>query len=257
MHVAITGASAGIGEAVARAFAAQGESVTLVARREPLLQKLAGELSVPTHVEVADLSDLDHCCDWIAPAEAALGSIDVLVNNAGILAAGPTHQISVEEAERVLRVNLLAPMRITRAVLPAMLERRSGTLVDVASVAAFLALPGTVAYAASKAGLAAASETLRMELRRTGVHIVTVYPGPITTALADISRTAYVPDFRQRLVYEGRPDTLADLIVSAVRRRQPRVIFPRAYAIARPFAGPLRSLLARIAPDFEKPVHSG
>lgn len=257
MHVAITGASSGIGEAVARAFAARDASLTLVARREPLLRKLAAELPTPTHVEVADLADLTRCCDWIAPAEAELGPIDVLVNNAGITSTGPFREISVEESERLLRINLLAPLRITRAVLPGMLERRRGTIVDVASVAAFLSLPGMVDYSASKGGFAAASETLRTELHGTGVHVVTVYPGPVSTAMADTARKAYVPDFRQRLVYEGKPDALAKLIVEAVRKRYARVIYPRGYTLARAFADPLRALVARFSPALDKPVRSG
>lgn len=257
MHVAVTGASSGIGEAVARAFAARGASLTLVARREPLLRKLAADVSTPAYVGVADLSDLERCRDWIAPAEAELGPIDVLVNNAGITATGPIREIPVEESERLLRINLLAPLRITRAVLPGMLERRHGTIVHVASVAAFLALPGMVDYAASKGGLAAASETLRTELHGTGVHVLTVYPGPVSTAMADVARRAYVPDFRQRMVYEGRPDTLAKLIVEAVGRRRARIIYPRGYALARPFTDPLRFLAARFAPALDKPVRSG
>src|SRR5262249_13629416 len=128
--------------------------------------------------------NLTQACDWIGPAEEKLGPIDVLVNNAGVQNSGLTAESDVAEAERLLRVNLFAPLFATRALLPRMLERGSGTIIDVASVAALVAAPGQAWYGASKAGLATFSEALRGELRGTGVHVLTVYPGPVDTAMA-------------------------------------------------------------------------
>src|SRR4051812_46636553 len=183
MHVAVTGASAGIGEAIAREFSASGAKLSLIARRREKLDAIAASSTGKTFVIAADLGDVERACDWIAPAEAALGPIDVLVNNAGVQVVGPTDQTDIARCEDMLRLDLHTPMRLTRTLLPAMLARRSGTIVDIASLAALAPLSGMFYYNAAKAGLAYASEALRAELRGTGVHVVTVYPGPVDTEL--------------------------------------------------------------------------
>lgn len=137
MHVAVTGASAGLGEATAREFARRGADVTLVARRKDVLEKLAAELPGRSHVVSRDLSDTADCASSIDGAEAALGPIDVLVSNAGLLTLGPVVDFDPGEAERMVAINLLTPMKLVRTLLPRMLARRSGTLVNVTSLAAF------------------------------------------------------------------------------------------------------------------------
>src|SRR5688572_24941676 len=110
-HVVVTGASSGIGAAIARAFAQEGATLTLIARREDLLQKLAAELRVETNIVVCDLSKLDTVTDWIDAAEEKLGPIDVLVNNAGIQPVSATAEADLDFCEDTLTVNLTAPMR--------------------------------------------------------------------------------------------------------------------------------------------------
>jgi short-subunit dehydrogenase len=138
-------------------------------------------------------------------------------------------------------------MRLTRAVLPEMLQRGSGTIVDVASVAALGPVPGMWGYNATKAGLAAASESLRGELRGSGVEVITVYPGPIDTPMA---RTAYsrYPTWLRMLMLEGQPDEMARQIRSAVELRQGRVIYPLPYALTRLFPTITRWVLDRFTP---------
>lgn len=167
-HAIVTGASSGIGAALARELSAHGWDLTLVARRRPLLDELAAGLRTRCHVVEADLSDLDAATGWLPGATAALGPVELLVNNAGVQVVAPTAGVDLARAEASLRVNLLSPMRLWRAVLPDMLARGQGTVVDICSMAALAPTPGMAWYNASKAGLAGASEALRGELRGTG-----------------------------------------------------------------------------------------
>jgi short-subunit dehydrogenase len=248
MHVVITGASSGIGAALAREFDQPGNALTLVARRRALLDELANGLDATTHVVTADLSDTARCGEWIAGAEAALGPIDVLINNAGSTVVRRFVEVDLDEAERMLRLDLINPLRLTRAVLPGMLARRRGTVVEVCSVAAFAALLGTTYYAAAKAGLAAASEVLRGELRGSGVNVLTVYPGPIRTAMSTQAFDSFADHWTKRLATEASPEVLAARVRRAVERRQSRVIFPRGYAVVRHLPHAARWLLDRFTP---------
>jgi short-subunit dehydrogenase len=251
MHVAITGASSGIGEALAREFARAGAKLTLVARRGELLQKLAKEVGVPTHVVSQDLSKPAECTRWIAAAEAANGAIDVLVNNAGKQIVAPTAEVDPDEADALLCLDLLTPLRLTRAVLPAMIARKSGTIIDVASLAALAPTPGMTWYNAAKAGLAAASESLRGELRNTGVHVVTVYPGPVDTPMARAAYDVYESTGAVTAIPLGSTDELARKVRRAVERKQPRVIYPASYGITRHFPNVTRWALDRFTPPFK------
>jgi short-subunit dehydrogenase len=249
MHVAITGASSGIGEALAREYGRYGAKLTLVARREELLRRLAGEIGGDVFVVAHDLSLPDRADAWIASAEAAHGPIDLLVNNAGIENTGPTADADVEEAERVLRTNLHTPLRLMRSLAPAWIARGSGVFVNVASVAALAPTALQAWYGASKAGLAAFSEAFRGELMGTGVQVVTVYPGPVTTPMADRAYAAFGGrKGTVGLMPEGRPDTLARLVRRAVERRKARLIYPRFYVITRLFPWLARWLVDAGAP---------
>jgi short-subunit dehydrogenase len=252
MHVAVTGASAGIGEALCRAWAARGASVTLVARRKDKLDAIAASIRGKTFVFPADLSDPERATDWIAPAEAALGPIDVLVNNAGVQHIEPTERAVPDEGEALLRLNVFTPMRLTRAVLPGMLARRSGAIVDVASMAALAPMPGMYYYNAAKGGIANASEGLRGELRGTGVHVVTVYPGPVDTDMGQAGYTKYEASWTSRLAPFGNTTDLARLVLRAVDGKKPRVIYPRVYAIALSYPRIARWFTARFSPPIKR-----
>ncbi len=238
MHVIITGASSGLGEGMARDFASAGWSLTLVARREPELRALAGAFKAKafagdTHVIAADLSDLERCAGVIDEAEAALGPADVLVNNAGIQYVEPTVGITPERGELLMAVNLLSPLRMTWRVLPGMIERRSGTIVNIASMAAVTPTPGMCHYNASKAGLAAASESLRVELKDTGVNVVTVYPGPVTSPMESVARESFTGSWATRNVPTGTPDEMARLVREAIVKGKPRLFYPKVYGVTR------------------------
>jgi short-subunit dehydrogenase len=226
-----------------------GARLTLVSRRIERLKELATELSCPAHVIGRDLSEPGNVEDWVDEAEAVHGPIDVLVNNAGAQVVADTSQVDVEEGEASLRLNLGTPLRLTRRVLPGMLARRSGAIVDVTSLAALAPTPRMTYYNASKAGLAAASEALRGELRGSGVHVLTVYPGIIDeTALAQAALARYEPSRLVRFQPRGTAAGLARHVRRALERRTPRLIYPSANHLVRWFPGTTRWLMDRLTP---------
>lgn len=249
MHALVTGASAGIGEAIARRLAGAGYDLTLVARRESELQRVAASLpgGVESKCVVADVSAVEELGALISKAENALGPVDVLVNNAGVQIVAPTHEVPPDAGESLLAINVFAPFRLTLAVLPGMLERGRGTIVDIASVAALAPTLGMYHYSASKAALAAASEALRAEVAPQGVHVVTVYPGPVDTDMANAANARYASDPAKGLP-TGSPDGLARLVVRAIEGRKDRVIYPRHYILARMFPGLTRWVMDRFSP---------
>lgn len=252
MHIIITGASSGIGEALARHYGARAEvGLTLVARRGDVLQTLAAELDAKTLVVVADLAKPAAAGDgppaWIGEATRAFGPVDLLINNAGIHYVEPGVGVSDERAARMLALNVLAPMRLANAVLPGMLERGRGAIVNIASVAAITCPPGMAHYNASKSALAAWSETMRVELGDLGVHMLTVYPGPVASPMERAARAKLGGGLIERLP-TGSPDELARLIDEALRRRSPRVVYPRIYGLARRLRGVTQWLTDRLTP---------
>jgi short-subunit dehydrogenase len=253
MHVAVTGASAGIGEAIAREYGRAGAAVTLVARRKERLDAIAKEMGeAKTKTFGVDLSNPEGACAWLEEAEAALGPIDVLVNNAGMQIVGPTDTAAVDRGEELLRLNVFTPMRLTRAVLPGMLARGSGTIVDIASMAGLTPMPGMFYYNAAKGGLANASEGLRGELRGTGVHVLTVYPGPVDTEMARKGYDAYEASWSARISPQGSTEGLARLVRRGVERRTARIIYPRFYVTALWFPRISRWVAARLSPPIKR-----
>ncbi|MBX7100050.1 MAG: SDR family NAD(P)-dependent oxidoreductase [Myxococcaceae bacterium] len=252
MHVAITGASSGIGEALAREYFRRGEQVTLVARRRELLEQLRQAASTPVHLAVADLSDPAQQLAWIPEAEAANGPIDVLINNAGVQIVAPFVETDWKAAQQLLELDLTAPLRLSQHVGRAMASRGRGTLVDVTSMAAIAPTPGMAFYNAAKGGLAAASEALRAELKPLGVHVVTVYPGPVRTALEAKGRASYEASrLAELLAPTGDAAVLARLVARAVERRAPRVIYPRLNVFARYFPAVTRRMLDAFTPKLK------
>lgn len=233
MHIAITGASSGIGEALARHFDGANNRLTLVARRLHLLERLGEQLEAQTSLHKVDLADLATCAQWVDAAQAQMGPIDVLINNAGVQVVAPTMLVSDERAEMMTRVNLMAPMRLIRQVAPAMMSRGDGHIVNISSLAGVTFAPGMADYSASKAALAAASETLHQELKPAGVHVLTVYPGPVRTPLEQAAREKYARSATVDALPTGEPRRLAILIERHMHSRSRRLVYPQVYGITR------------------------
>ena len=173
----VTGASSGIGEAFARALAARGHDLVVVARTEAALRSLADSVSVDVEVLAADLATED----GVAAVEARLRSgdrpVDLLVNNAGFGTTGKFAELPIDEEDKEIRLNVLALTRLTGAAVPGMVGRGHGGVVNVASIAAFQPTPGTATYGGTKAYVLSFTQALREELRGTGVRALVVCPG--------------------------------------------------------------------------------
>jgi short-subunit dehydrogenase len=186
--ILVTGASSGIGAALAPQLAARGAIVGVVARRRDRLDDVVAECR--THapesaVFAVDLSDLDAVERLASDAWDALGGIDVLVNNAAIPKRVRVTDLTPELVEETMRVNFSSPVRLTLALLPRLLEQGSGLIVNVSSMGGRTPIPNEAAYCASKFALAGWSETMRIDLEGTGVDVKLVLPGPIATEIWD------------------------------------------------------------------------
>lgn len=183
--VLVTGATGGIGNAIARHFHQQGAIVAVSGTRESVLQELAQELGDRVHVFACNLSDNESVEALIPAVEAKLGKIDVLVNNAGITRDGLIMRMKDDDWDAVLQVNLSAVFRLCRAVTKGMMKRRYGRIVNISSVVGFTGNGGQTNYTATKAGLVGFSKSLGIELATRGITVNCVAPGFITSAMTD------------------------------------------------------------------------
>ena len=181
----VTGASGGIGGAIARALHGQGATVALSGTRTAALEALAGELGERAHVLPCDLSVPEQVEALVGQAEAAMGSLDLLVNNAGLTRDGLAMRMRDADWQAVIDVNLTAGFRLARAALRGMLKRRYGRIVGITSVVGVTGNPGQANYAASKAGMIGMTKALAAEVAARNVTVNCVAPGFIATAMTD------------------------------------------------------------------------
>jgi short-subunit dehydrogenase len=187
-RVLITGASSGIGAALARTLASQGTVVGLIARRAERLEAVLADCrrsSPASQMWVADLADTAYADQLALQAWDELGGIDTLVNNAAVPKRRTVADLNPAEVETVMRVNFFAPMRLTLAVLPRMLARGHGAIVNVSSVGGRLGIIHEAAYCASKFALCGWSESMAVDLHGTGVSVKLIQPGPVDTEIWD------------------------------------------------------------------------
>jgi short-subunit dehydrogenase len=231
-RVLITGASRGIGESLARAFAARGCLLGLASRSQDELKELADSLPGEGHqVLVADVTERDS----IGEAVERFGEVDVLVANAGVAHYQPFQELPLEKAEQMTRVNWLGTVYSVDAALPGMLERGRGQLVIVSSGAGFRAFPRASVYGATKAAQRAFSEALRHELAGTGVSVTTVFPGEIKSQLHAHEREQ-MPDW-YHADDAADPAELAKRVVEAVEKDRRAVHYPPIVGLLRVMHG--------------------
>jgi uncharacterized protein len=228
----VTGASSGIGRAFAVALGRRGSHLVLVARRRDRLEELAGRLaeggSAGVEALVADLTEPDDLCRVEDRLRDRARPIDLLVNNAGAGGHGPFVRRAIDDEERRIRLNVLAPVRLTAAALPGMVERRRGGIVNVSSVASVQPLPFVATYAATKAYLTSFSQSVHEEVRDDGVTVVALLPGFTTTEFHDR------PDTQRPSLPRGvwlTSEAVAEAGLRALDRRQPVCIPGAGYRV--------------------------
>ncbi len=227
--VLVTGASSGIGAALAEAFSLEGATVGICARRKDRLTETYERCianSQGSRMWVVDLSVPGEVDRLASSALDELGGVDILVNNAGIPKRRHVTKLDAATVESVMAINYFSPVRLTLALLPHMLERDSGLIVNVASVAATLSSPGESAYDASKAALAVFSEAMAIDLWDTGVDVAVVYPGLFDTELFSLpDNDAPVTGIEAAPVSE-----LVEAVMSGLRAGSRQIYVPSWFA---------------------------
>ncbi|MCU1450478.1 MAG: adh 1 [Acidimicrobiales bacterium] len=234
----VTGASSGIGAAVATDLARRGARVVAVARRKDRLEELVEGWrphSADSMAVAADISSRSECERVVREVEDRFGRVDLLVNNAGISIHRNAARTTADDVERLMAVNFFAPVYLATSALPGMLQRGQGALVNVTSVAGYVPNPGESAYGAAKAALSLWSHGLAVDLHGTGVQVTVVSPGPIDTEIWSLD---------EELSYTGKlypPQVVADAVADAVEKGWVHRTVPRRYGLV----GALYPLLGR------------
>jgi 3-oxoacyl-[acyl-carrier protein] reductase len=211
----ITGAGKGIGRAVALALANEGVHIGLVARTEKDLQAVAAEvtaLGVKAAMAVADVSDINSVNAAVAKIRQELGAIDILINNAGTAAFGKFLELTPEQWENQVKVNLFGVYYVTRAVLPEMIERQTGDIINISSTAGLKGAPVTSAYSASKFGLMGLTDSLMQEVRKHNIRVTALTPSTVVT---DLAKNANLLNNNEDRVMH--PEDFAELIVAHLK----------------------------------------
>lgn len=214
-NVLITGAGKGIGKAVALALAAEGTNIILLARTKADLEKTAIEVEafgVKAFIVTADISDIKSVNEAVEKALAEFKTIDILINNAGIGKFGKFMDLTPEEFEQIIKVNLMGVYYATRAVLPGMIEEQSGDIVNISSTAGVRGAAATSAYSASKFAVMGLTESLMQEVRKHNIRVTALTPSTVATDLAkDLNLTDGNPDKVMQ------PEDVAELIVAQLK----------------------------------------
>jgi short-subunit dehydrogenase len=221
--VAVTGASRGIGAAVARAVSARGARVALLARGKAGLEAVAGDLPTESLVVPVDVAQPDDLVRALRRVRDELGPIDVLVNNAGLGSYGPFTEHGAADLARLWPVNVAAVANAMAEVLPEMKERRSGVIVNMASIAGRIGTPAEAAYSTTKFAVVGLSEAVRTEAQPYGVRVCLVDPGPVATDFGDARGHPYDRSFPKPVSAEH----VAKRTVRVIERGTPEIFIPR------------------------------
>jgi short-subunit dehydrogenase len=217
-RVLVTGASSGIGRATALAFAAAGATVGICARRADRLAEVLEECNASTsgaRLWVVDLADLDGIASFADAVRRELGAVDVLVNNAGVPKRRTVLEMTPDDVEGVMAINYFAPVRLTTALLPSMIERGTGAVVNVSSMGVHSAAYRVGAYAASKAALELYTEALHLELAGTGVQAKLFVPGTTRTEFST-PKPGNDPPFPQDAASTAEPADVARALLQSL-----------------------------------------
>ncbi|MEB1805875.1 MAG: 3-ketoacyl-ACP reductase [Bacillaceae bacterium] len=221
----ITGAGRGIGRAIAIALAKEGVNVGLLGLNMSNLEKLTSELEsygVTISAATADVANLEAVEHAVEHIQSDLGSIDILINNAGVAKFGGFLDLTPEEWENIIRVNLMGVYHVTRAVLPQMIERKSGDIVNIASTAGQKGAPVTSAYSASKFAVMGLTESLMLEVRKHNIRVTALTPSTVVTDLAVESNL--ITGNPENVMH---PEDLAEMLVAGLKLH-PRVFVKSA-----------------------------
>lgn len=221
----ITGAGRGIGRATAIALAKEGVHLGLIGLTMSNLEKVTAELEqydVNVSAATADVADLEAVHHAVEHIKSDLGAIDILINNAGIAKFGGFLDLTPEEWENIIRVNLMGVYNVTRAVLPDMIERKSGDIVNISSTAGQKGAPVTSAYSASKFAVLGLTESLMLEVRKHNIRVTALTPSTVATDLA--IETNLISGNPENVM---QPEDLADLLVAGLKLH-PRVLVKTA-----------------------------
>ncbi|MEY2505873.1 MAG: uncharacterized protein QOH01_202 [Verrucomicrobiota bacterium] len=226
----ITGASAGIGREFARQLAGRAGSLVLVARRLERLEELREELTrkdpnLNVHCRAADLSsasETEDLCAWLTRERIA---IDFLINNAGLGDRGPFATAKPERVRQMVVVNMVALTTLTRALLPTMIERKRGAILNISSIAGFMPIRKMAVYAASKAYVTSFSEGLRAEVRKQGIVVTALCPGPVATEFSSVAqRRGGMAEMRSPSFTHVPVEEVVRVGLRAIERNKPVVI---------------------------------
>lgn len=211
----VTGAGKGIGKAIALGLATEGVHVGLIARTESDLQSLAKEIEgkgVKAAIAVADVSSIESVNTAVAAIQQALGNVDILINNAGIAKFGKFLDLEPEEWEAQVKVNLFGVYYVTRSVIPQMIERKTGDIINISSTAGLKGAATTSAYSASKFALLGLTDSLMQEMRKHNIRVTALTPSTVVTDLAKSSNL--INNNEERVMH---PEDIAELILSQLK----------------------------------------
>lgn len=244
--VVVTGASSGIGEAIAREFAKNGSKVVLAARSEENLSRITGEITAAGHdafYVVTDVSQESDCRDLIEKAVEKYGTVNILVNNAGISMRASFDDVDLKVLHRLMDVNFWGTVYCTRYALPYLVMNR-GSLIGVSSVAGFHGLPGRTGYSASKFAMHGFLETIRIENLNKGLHVMIIAPGFTATEIRKHALNADGSEQGKSPLNEGSlstPEHVAKWVLKGIRKKKRNKILP--------LTGQLTALFQRIIPE--------
>lgn len=257
MHILITGAATGIGESIVEYWYSKFPKDTF-----SILDKDEKQLKITTDrmnskgMNVKgfplDLTKLDEFESALTTVKSGFGEVDVLINNAGVMIIEDFSVMSWEKGMMMLTLDFIAPMKLIKLLLPSMLSRKSGGIINLASMAGKTPLPGSTWYGGAKAGFGLASEVLAGEVKDDGIHVLTVYPGPVSTALEKGARAGYDENAIMKMMPVGDREVMAARIVEGYLKKLIVVSYPDIYDIARIFPPFTDNFVRMFAPKTKK-----